>query len=541
MNAPESLDFHNKQIADAYNARPYDSKAFWYSSPGHLRAVCHLYGVETVPLKHARVLELGCAAGGNLLPFALTHPEAEVVGIDLSPVQIEHGKKVIRDLGLKNLRLEAMDLTTVTPDFGQFDYIIAHGVFSWVPPEVKQAIMRICRENLSAKGVAYVSYNTYPGWKAGDVVRDAMMLHSYGAESDSEKLGRAKAMLSLLTNGLAVGNRIGAGVRHIAQDLTKNHSDFYIAHEYLEYFNTPCYLVEFADIAAQAGLAYVGDTEAHTELPAAYGDNVQLHLNLIALGQPKVMRQQYLDFAVGRNFRKSLLVHQERAGEISMMPDVSLLKDLRLAGHFTRHADDEAAGGTLYRGQRGRDIRTDNPVMEALIKVLSDAWPTSLDFYSLAKKVGMALKKTHADAPAEEAILKPLNALFSTGNTLHIALEGDAYTERSKGPLGATEGYAYVHARRREDMSFGVDCFNLWHDAVTIRMSECQAWILPALDGEPDLKQVLAKLIDGWQRGTVPGPNGESLTGKRNLETLARKTIKSLTDTMRRVGVLHGK
>ena len=109
------------------------------------------------------MLELGCAAGGNLLPFALAYPEARVVGIDLSPQQIDAGHQTAEAAGARNLDLRAMSLTDITADFGVFDYIICHGVFSWVPPEVRDAVFRICRENLAPQGVAYVSYNTYPG------------------------------------------------------------------------------------------------------------------------------------------------------------------------------------------------------------------------------------------------------------------------------------------------------------------------------------------------------------------------------------------
>src|SRR5690606_7964133 len=105
-----------------------------------------------------------------------------------------------------NLHLHAMSLTDITPEFGQFDYIVAHGVFSWVPPEVREAMLRIVRENLSPKGIGYISYNTYPGWKAGDIVRDAMLLHSHTAQSDDDKLAAAKAMLNLLSDGIAGSN-----------------------------------------------------------------------------------------------------------------------------------------------------------------------------------------------------------------------------------------------------------------------------------------------------------------------------------------------
>src|SRR5690606_33779812 len=141
----------------------------------------------------------------------------------------------------------------ITPEFGQFDYIIAHGVFSWVPPEVREAMMRILRENMAREGVGYISYNTYPGWKAGDVLRDAMLMHSHGAKSDEDRLASAKAVLNLLSEGLATSNHLAPSLRYAVKQLRKQ-SDHYIAHEYLEAFNNPCYLLEFASLAAEHGL-----------------------------------------------------------------------------------------------------------------------------------------------------------------------------------------------------------------------------------------------------------------------------------------------
>ncbi len=189
------------------------------------------------------------------------------------------------------------------------------------PRSAKLAVLRICRENLSPKGIAYVSYNTYPGWKAGDIVRDAMLLHSHSASSDEEKLSSAKAMLTLLSEGLSTGNPLAPSLRGAVAQLQEQ-SDYYVPDEYLETFNSPCYFLEFADAAEQAGLAYLGDAEAYSEVSATYGQNVQLNHSLIAMGQPKVLRQQYLDFAIGRNFRKSIVIHQERKSEIAVGPEL---------------------------------------------------------------------------------------------------------------------------------------------------------------------------------------------------------------------------
>ncbi|MBW8721298.1 MAG: class I SAM-dependent methyltransferase, partial [Polaromonas sp.] len=165
-------------LQKSYDEAPYASHPFPQSAPEHLEGIATLFGLTPTPPANARVLELGCASGGNIIPFALRHPQAQVVGIDLSPVQIAQGIERVRQLGITNLTLRPMNLEDVDASLGSFDYIICHGVYSWVPDSVRQAILRICREHLTPRGIAYISYNTYPGWKAREIVREAMLFRS---------------------------------------------------------------------------------------------------------------------------------------------------------------------------------------------------------------------------------------------------------------------------------------------------------------------------------------------------------------------------
>lgn len=530
MNAPDTLDLHNRQIESDYNNKPYTSKAFSYSAPGHLRAAAHLYGMETVPLAQARVLELGCASGGNLLPFALAYPQAQVVGVDLSPVQIRQGQQILSDLGVTNLQLHALDLTRITSEFGQFDYIIVHGVFSWVPPEVKQAILRICRENLSPLGVAYVSYNTYPGWKAGDVVRDAMLMHSHGAQDDDERLARARAMLVLLGDGLADNNLLSPSVREVVQTL-KEQSDYYILHEYLEHINTPCYFVEFAEMAAQQGLAYLGDAEPQSELGASYGQNVQLNLSLTALGQPKVMRQQYLDFAVGRNFRKSLLTHQERADGVLPQPDMARLQDLRFAGSYALLPRDEQPG-RAYRNNSGRVVRSTIEAMHAVMETLIQAWPRSVTFEQL--RAAVAQRAPQLDDPTQ-ATQEQLLFLFQR-SLLRYGLEPARYDLPADAATRLLGAFQYLH-NQGQDAAFSTGCFNFWHETVGLQLEPAQRWLLPHLAEGADSAQATRLLARALQRGTVPGSDNADLSGQRNLEPIAQRLVQQTLTQLRRCGL----
>ncbi|MCX5590640.1 methyltransferase regulatory domain-containing protein [Alcaligenes endophyticus] len=504
-----------------------------------MQAAAYLYGLDSVSLEKARVLELGCAGGGNILPFAVAYVQTDVVGVDLSAVQVEQGKAAIAALGLANVKLHAMSLTDIDESFGQFDYIIAHGVFSWVPPEVRQAMLQLLRARLSPKGVAYISYNTYPGWKAGDTVRDAMLLHSHSAHSGEDKLAAAKAMLNLLSDGISASNPLAPSLRAAVAQL-RTHSDYYIAHEYLELFNNPCYLLEFAAMAQEFGVVHVGDSEPHVELGATFGQNVQLNHSLIALSQPRIMRQQYLDFAVGRNFRKSLLVHAERSDDIATSPELEKLADLRWAGHFTQADSPEGSPKerVSFTNHKNNPLHTSEIHVLAVIRCLSQVWPRSLTVDELVIACSPTLPELDAEGVRQQ-VLAALHTLFKL-NSLRYTLAPSPYdkADYAKGEHPRLiPGVQWLY-KQKQDPAFGVGMFNLWHDSVNIRLAQAEAWLLPYIDGTHSRKQLASLLRDALTRGTVPNTDGKLLKGQRNLDTVADKIVVKLLDLLKRQGVL---
>ncbi|WP_274425154.1 class I SAM-dependent methyltransferase [Chelativorans sp. YIM 93263] len=363
------------QLKSAYDEVPYASHPFPHSAPENLAAVAHLFGLDTPPAATARVLELGCSSGGNLIPFAARAPEAQTLGIDLSGVQIDMGRKRIEALGVSNIKLMEGDLSALdSKELGSFDYIICHGVYSWVPPHVQDAILRICKENLTANGVAYVSYNVYPGWKAKEIVRDAMMLRGGSRATSAEQLSYAKGMLDFLEQ-VAPKDSVLSKTMELTLPELRHQQDYYLAHEYLEPFNAPCYFQQFVERANGHGLAYLAEAHPSTMFADNYGEQVAAPL-LKECGHSQVLVEQYLDFIVNRTFRQTLLVNGDRGSEIRYRLDGERLRKFHYAAHLPcldgeSHLDDSPQ----TFGATGSSITTQRVEMKAALEILSASWP----------------------------------------------------------------------------------------------------------------------------------------------------------------------
>ncbi|WP_198297844.1 O-linked N-acetylglucosamine transferase family protein [Bordetella genomosp. 9] len=466
MNSPELLASPQSH-APAQSATP---GCFFYSSPVQLRAVAHLYGIETVPVSKARILEIGCGIGENLMPLALGYPDAEIVGLESSPDKVARANEAALAVGATNLQFH-LTSALESSALGEFDYIVMHELYSKVPTAVGQTLLAACRNYLSPKGIAYVSYNTLPGWKVSEIVRDAMLLRGHSATNLQENLAAGRAMLSFLSEGMAASNPLADGLipmLHQASAL----SDEELA-EYLRGDTAPCYFVEFADRARQAGLSYIGDAQPEQEIPLTYGNNVSLFHSLNSLGQTPVMRQQYLDFAVGRQGRKSLLARDDGESARDGLLDLSRLADLRYAGHFSRNAADLQRGGVEGRflNQLGRSYVTDDENVRRIMGVLTSVWPCSLSFGELA-----ALMPGHAyldEKQSRKQLLQALEPLFRAG-MLRYCLDATPYDTAAERALTLTRNAAAAlkGAASQADRKTAVNTYSFWHEPVVLNLDE---------------------------------------------------------------------
>jgi len=260
-----------------YDEVYYPGHVYGLTHPNHLATIATVYGMQPAPVECCRVLELGCGVGGNLLPMAFQYPDSEFVGVDLSGVTIERGQNNIATLGLNNIKLLHCDIMNVDPSFGQFDYIIAHGVYSWVPPPVREKMMTIFKQNLSPRGICYVSYNAHPFSHLRDMARDMMRYHTRRLTGMKEKVGQARAILKFLSEGSKANTVHGAIMRDQYNRVLKS-PDELLFHDDLDDGATAFLLHEVAEDAAQRGLQYLGDSDFSRRYLAGYSEEVRATL-----------------------------------------------------------------------------------------------------------------------------------------------------------------------------------------------------------------------------------------------------------------------
>lgn len=312
---------------ESYNEVLYQSKPFSYSSIAYLETMGVFYGLNPTPIKQAKVLELGSSFGGNIISQALYHPDTQFVGVDLSREQIKIGNEIIASIGLTNIRLEEKNILDINQDFGTFDYIIVHGIYSWVPDIVKNKILAICRDNLSENGIAYISYNTYPGWKTQEVVRDMMLFTNkyYQNLPLAEQTFRSKTVNNLFLEAFKGSEVLSEERKHIIKAIEKiqDDSDYYVAHEYLESINDPCYLHEFVDAAEAHGLHYIADSSPVFSFASSLPKKNRALVTQLAENN-YVVKEQCIDYLRNTTFRRSLLCHQKQAHLVNHTEQVNI-------------------------------------------------------------------------------------------------------------------------------------------------------------------------------------------------------------------------
>jgi methyltransferase-like protein/SAM-dependent methyltransferase len=518
-----------ENTASSYDHVPYGSLAFPQTHPDRLATIGRMFGLSTLDAGRCRVLELGCASGGNLIPMAFNLPDAEFVGIDLSKAHVDAAAATVRTLGLGNVRFARGSIAAVDESWGHFDYIICHGVFSWVEADVQDAILRVASDNLAGHGVAYVSYNTYPGWHMREMVRHMMRYHSAGFEDVGEQIEQARALLTFLE---AAADRSGPYGQLLSREVDRLRpaSDSYLYHEHLEQTNAPLYFHQFVVRAEAAGLQYLAEADVSDMLSSVFERSIAQTLERIS--PDLVHLEQYMDFVRNRQFRQTLLCHDGLRPTRALSP--AFMRGLMLSCRaVTDSLPLDLSSETPVVFQIGKQRATVSlPASKAAFSLLTDAWPHAVDLDELA--AGALLRAAPFIADAKEA----QHAMM--GDLLQAVLYGmiRLHTQQLSCTNAPSET-PRAHPLAAHLASQGTVVVNAHHEMVKLEPMGVE--VVRLADGQRSRTELLDALVARVNSGALPivVDSQRDMTEskiRRRLERELERTLASLTRSAVLVG-----
>ena len=364
-----------------YDTVLYPGHAHADTHPDRLATTAAFYGMDPAPPARCRVLEIGCSFGGNLIPMAYQYPESQFIGIDLSRRAIERGMNTVASLGLKNIELQHRDIMDVTPEYGRFDYIISHGVYSWVPP-VREKMLAIFSENLAPQGVAYVSYNAHPGSHLRDLSREMMLFHVRDMTDPQKRIEQGRAILTFLADASPEDRVHGAVMRHELKRVQETEEEV-LFHDDLDEHSRAFLLHQVVADAGRHHLQYLSDAQLWRGDIQRYPEPVRNVLKMFS-DRDFMERDQYQDFIDGHAFRRTLLCHGDIRLERAL--DASSIKRFHFASPAGRSSGEVDPGDRNvieFKMFGDHTLTIDHPLSEAAFAHLGKSWPAAVGFTDL--------------------------------------------------------------------------------------------------------------------------------------------------------------
>ena len=366
-------------MVNPYDEIDYPGFAYAATHPDRLATLATLFRMEPPSVETCRVLELGCGDGANIIPIAYGLPHSACVGVDVAARPIERARSAAAALALTNVSFQCLDVTSLGPDAGEFDYIIAHGLYSWVGPDIRDRILDVCARNLAPTGVAFVSYNAYPGGHLRELARHMMQFHVRAIPEPARQVTEGLALLKWVKES-TVSDELRGVLEHELAKLGERAAAV-IYHDDLASTYQPVYFYDFIDHARRHGLQYLAEADFGSMQGARFPDPVSEVLRRV---EDVISKEQLQDFLKGRGFRQTLLCHDDVRLDRSGLSH--RLYRLRVASPArpTSAGEDLRAGVSMeFRTPEGRAMSTNHPVVKAAMVALGESWPRSIAFLEL--------------------------------------------------------------------------------------------------------------------------------------------------------------
>ena len=462
----------------SYEEMPYATFALRVADPNRLAAIARLYGVNVPAPTQASVLEIGCGTGTNLIHIGERYPHSRCVGVDISERHIAEGHKIVSGSGVSNVELRCGDLRNAALGHGEFDYIICHGVYSWVAPSVRHDLLSVISSSLSENGVAFISYNVLPGWRQRGILRDLMQtgaMHralTTGDESPENRLDGAMELLRLVAEKRSgEGDLYGSYLREGLERFQNAHPS-YLFHEYLEEYNEPFLFSTFMHAAEMHGLQFLSEANPAMMSVDDLGEKVVSYIE--SLGPDIVSREQCIDIFRNRMFRESVLCRSSH--ELKRDLKASVFSALHFVSDFLKSGE-EGDEVLFTEVLTKRIVRTPKDEHSALLSMIGEMGYSGLSFTDLVGRFSAAFPGRYD----ERAVMHGLVRLWRWG-LVDVALE--------RAPIrNDASGSARVSRLARYQASVGERCVtSLQHRSC--ELSAVEREVVSASDGFRDFRDI---------------------------------------------------
>lgn len=489
---------------NSYDLAPYPRMSHFDTHPMHLCVLGTLMGLSPARPTSCRYLDIGCAMGSNILPMAMAYPESEFVGIDASERQVAMGNEDIAALGLSNVSLHVVDILELDLSedgpLGKFDYIAAHGFYSWVPEHVADRLLAVIKRLLAPQGVAFVSYNVYPGWYQMEALREMMLYRVRDATSPQERIAQARQLLGFVANANpATESPFGIWANgfleyvNLGDDFNTQERDAYLLHDQLEDHNNPAFFHQFNDHCVRHGLQYVCDAEIKQDFPQGLAEGTLDYLREM-VHSPEDM-QQYLDFARNRMFRRSLLTHADVPLSRVLRPE--RLATMRFASPIVPNKDDaeiHTRTPLTFTNHQQMEITTDHPLSKAALQCLATQWPRLFTLQELVECARRALTEPITNQDIAGLLVTLMQGFTSARNLIVIYADPPAYAPvLSERPIGSPSA--------RYELRHGMVVTSQRHERV--RLEPLEAAVLHLLDGTYSLDDLVKHFFPSVRNGAI--------------------------------------
>ena len=509
-----------------YDSIPYDSYTYPQTHPDKMYTIAKLFQLKPPAIEKSRILEIGCAGGANLVPVALTYPKAECVGIDISSEQINQANTLKKGLNLKNITFQQADIAKLGKEIGKFDYIMCHGVFSWVPERIQNAILKFCKDHLNENGLAVISYNVLPGWGAVKTLRDMMMYHTKNFTDPKQQIQEARNLLSFLYENTPGTDHSYKSVIEREIKILKNTNDSYVFHEHLETENHQFYLHEFVEKVQSNDLAYVSDTELSAMYLGNFNEKIRNTLSAI---KDIVRQEQYIDFIINRRFRHSIITHAKNTANLRRNLKHEDIMDYYVAANFKPEPAPNAK--TKFKKNDGNnEFTVSDEKSEIILRTLAE------------KTIPIKIKDLVAEIQKKSQYknMSGLDSIFLK-NGLSLMLQN--FIILSSTPPAFDTGIAkkpraYSFARYQASLPHTVRVTNM--KMANLNVDSFTRVLLPLLDGTNTIDMLVKKMIAHVKNGDLNvNQNGKTVTDEKVLKTILQPHTESILSRMATLALLE--